>query len=64
MLVAKFLYSSNNEDQESPWSQNHWRKDVVASRENMITRAILSSITICVQQQLQQPLHYSRRPLK
>jgi len=26
MLVAKFFNSSNNEDQEAPWSQNPWCK--------------------------------------
>ena len=36
MLVVKFFISSNNEDQESPWSQNPWRKDAVASRKNMM----------------------------
>ena len=33
MLVAKFFSSSNNEAQEAYWSQNPWRKDVVASRD-------------------------------
>ena len=36
MLTAKFFSSSNNEDQEASWSQNPWRKDAVASRENMM----------------------------
>ena len=36
MLVAKFFNSSNNEDQEAPWSQNPWHKDAVASRDNMM----------------------------
>ena len=36
MLVVKFFSSSNNEDQESPWSQNPWRKDAVASTENIM----------------------------
>ena len=26
----------NNEDQEAPWSQNPWCKDIVASTENMM----------------------------
>ena len=33
MLVVKFFSSSNNEDQEVPWSQNPRRKDAVASIE-------------------------------
>jgi len=33
MLATKFFCSSNNEDQDAPWSQNPWCKDAVASRE-------------------------------
>ena len=36
MLAAKFFSSFNNEDKETPWLQNSWRKDSVASRENMM----------------------------
>ena len=36
MLAVKFFSSSNNKDQEAPWSQNFWRKDAVVSTENMM----------------------------
>ena len=36
MLAIKLFSSSNNEDQEAPWSQNPWHKDAVASRENVM----------------------------
>ena len=48
MLAAKFFISSNNEDQEAPWLQNPWRKDAVASKENMMNQGKLSSVTICM----------------
>ena len=38
MLAAKFFSSSKNEDQEAPWLQNPWRKDTVASIENMMNQ--------------------------
>ena len=35
MLLVKFFSSFNDKDQETPWLQNPWRKDAVASfREN------------------------------
>ena len=36
MLATKFFSSSNNEDQEAPWSQIPWYKDAVVSIENMM----------------------------
>ena len=33
---CKVLHFINNEDQEAPWLQNPWRKDVVASSERMM----------------------------
>ena len=48
MLAAKFFSSSKNEDQEAPWLQNPWRKDAVASSENMINYDKLSPVTICM----------------
>ena len=48
MLVAKFFSSSNNEDQETPWSQNPWRKNAIASRENMMNWGRMSPITIYI----------------
>ena len=33
---CKVFQFINNEDQEAPWSQNPWRKDEVASAENMM----------------------------
>ena len=36
MLAAKFINSSNNEDQKAPWLQNPWRKDTIASTKNMM----------------------------
>ena len=38
MLAANFFSSSNNEDQEAPWSQNPWRNDAVDSRENIMNQ--------------------------
>ena len=38
MLAANFFSSSNNEDQEAPWSQNPWRKDTVTSTKNMMNQ--------------------------
>ena len=48
MLAAKFFSSSNNEDQETPWSQNPWRKNAIASRENMMNWGKMSPVTICM----------------
>ena len=48
MLAAKFFNSSNNEDQEAPWLQNPWRKDIIASRENKMNEGKLSPVTICM----------------
>ena len=48
MLAAKFFSSSNNEDQETPWSQNPWHKNEVTSRENMMNWGKMSPITICM----------------
>ena len=33
---CKVFYFINNEDQETPWSQNPWRKDVVVSSWRMM----------------------------
>ena len=46
MLDAKFLISSNNEDQDNPWSQNPWHKDAVVSTKNMMNWDKMSPVTI------------------
>ena len=52
MLVAKFISSSNNEDQEAPWLQNPWRKDATDStKEYDELGQILSPVTICMHNQ-------------
>ena len=35
-LATKFFGSFNDESQETPWLQNSWRKDAVASTRNMM----------------------------
>ena len=48
MLAAKFFSSSNDEDQEAPWLQNSWHKDVATYKEYDELEQILSLVTIFI----------------